>query len=377
MTSPPFAQMRCPFCKGIVRPGDSTCKWCLSLLRPGSTKQVVKPERTPVTWSKSDVSYAEHLAWKTSLSPGDPVMVQDGETAAQRVDGELQATMLYGTTLVTALPLNDASARRIEVLFAKTAAQSFKWGEGDLSTSDGINVMAHGTINVRQVDPAKLVGLFPPGHAYLSLKDLKGPVFHLIKSVLESILVQMIASQVMSNVKTLEETAGRQLVSQLGNFGLEVSEFDIKNLSLSEEYRRAVERQGIRSLEAQSEMAKLEQLKKVGVDVNKFATMERVAEKATGLHLVAGDFVAGDYVAGSAIRDSVVLRSNFGTSGKVEDAVVTGEIAAQCPSCNTTLNALIHKFCYHCGTRIRACSKCRVVVPHPGKFCYECGEPIS
>jgi membrane protease subunit (stomatin/prohibitin family) len=180
----------------------------------------------------------------------------------------------------------------------------------------------------------------------------------------------------MKEVRSLEETTGRQLVSQLGNFGLEVSEFNIKNLSLPEEYQRALERQGIKVLETQSELAKLEQMKKMGVDVNKLATMEKVAEKATGLHLVAGDYVAGDYVAGPAIHDSVLLRSNVGTSGKVEDSVLTNDNMTECPTCKTALNARIHKFCYQCGAKVRVCSNCHVAVPEPGRFCYECGKAL-
>ncbi len=372
MTSPPVALTKCPACQGPVRAEDTRCKWCLSPLRTvGPNRQSQAPARPSLTWSRVDQSYMDHAAWKVSLSPDASVLVQEGETASLTVDGELQGTLPTGLTQISSLLPGGRSAGRLEIVFSKVALAKFKWGHGDLTTSDGITIGAHGTISIQQGDPRRFLQQIPRGQQHLSNNDLRDSGLREIRSALVSQISKGMVSEIQRDPRRYEDMVKRQLISAFDEIGLVVTKFEILNLSLPEEYLRAAEKPVIRSLEAHAEATKLEELKRVGVDVTRVATIERAVERGGPAQLVVGD-----YVAGSVIQDSVVVRSSIGTGQRAEDSAVTGELTVPCPYCKTTLTPLTHKFCFECGARVRACPKCRIAIPAPGKFCYQCGDPL-
>jgi membrane protease subunit (stomatin/prohibitin family) len=286
------------------------------------------------------------------------------------VNGELHATLPAGLTQLSSLyQLN--SPGRVEVVFSKVRVGKFRWGQGDLTTSDGITIGAHGTVAIQENDPVRFIHQLPQGQPHLSINDLKDLVLREIRSVLKKLISMGSVSDLQKDLRKYEETIALEVRSRLNELGIGISAFEILSFNLPQEYLGAVQKRAVRALETQAETSRLEQFKKVGVDVTKFATVEAAVGKANPVQVVTGD-----YVAGPSIRDSVLVRSNVGGDDKAEDTVVTGGFTASCPVCNTTLSPSKHKFCFECGARVRVCPQCRIAIPSHGKFCSQCGNPL-
>ncbi len=393
MSSYPVARrIECPFCKGKVRSDDTKCRWCQSSLRAQQPPQqqprapsqpnVAKPlYQTPsVSWSKLDQHYGDHVAWKTLLSTGQSIMIGEGEGAAQVQGGKLVRSLPYGTSQMTN-PGEEASSRPLGVLFTKTSLQTMNWGQSEMATADGILVGASGTIGLRLSDPAKLLSIFPAGQSYFSQKDMKILLSRLLGSTLEGIISQLKwLNLLVGGKKRLAETITAQVRTQLGSFGLELTDLEVSSLMLPDELRRALKERGIKELETRAELEKLEEMKRAGYDVNRLMVAEKIAEKGADVHFVDSD----NYVVGTNIKaeDSVLVRPDFSVGGiRSQPQEMTGQ-AVSCPKCDAQLEAS-SRVCGSCGSRFLMCPKDGTVVlvdSSPGakpKFCHQCGGPLS
>lgn len=164
------------------------------------------------------------------------IIVNEGETAVVLQDGKARGALDPGfyrfdrQRLVTAL----------DVIWIKTGQQALKWGVGNVTSSDGIQVSANGMIYLRVQDGVVFNTEVVQGALLLAEVDLQRFLMPRIQGVLRSTIGRWGALNLQTQREMFTEAVRTNLSETFGKMGLAIIDLEVVEVGLPAEFKAAV-----------------------------------------------------------------------------------------------------------------------------------------
>lgn len=220
--------------------------WLLELgvRAEGMAQQVgVRQGSVPLTWP---VGNRGSLIYRLPRDPhqrasifanAQTIVVQDGELAVVLEDGRAQGTLEPGRYTFQKARVTGS----LDVIWLSGGQQTFKWGIGNVTSADQIQVSANGVLYLRVVDAGRFVHEVVQGAVTLSEIDLQRFLLPRIQGVLRTTLARFEAIALQSEREVFSDTTKKALGATLDAMGLAILDLEVVEIGLPPEFKAAIQ----------------------------------------------------------------------------------------------------------------------------------------
>lgn len=195
------------------------------------------------------------LQWPTGLPPSliyrlprDPhqraslfatqqtIVVNEGEVAVVLEDGKSNGVLEPGRYSFKKARVVGA----LDIVWVKTGQQTLKWGVGNVTSNDGIQVGANGMLYVRIGDGIVFNSQVVQGASALAEIDLQRLLMPRIQGVLRSTIARWGAIELQAQREVFSTAVKDALSDTFGKIGLGIEDLEVIEVSLPPEFKAAV-----------------------------------------------------------------------------------------------------------------------------------------
>ena len=222
------------------------------------------------------------------------VLVTDGQSAIVLVDGQPIGALEPGVYSFEKTRVVGS----LDVIWVKTGQQMMRWGMGDISTADGVQVRTNGVAYVKVIDGLRFNREVLQGAVRFGEEELQEFLRPKIQSVLRTIIPKWPAIDLESRRDEFVAAVNAQLTQVIEAVGLMLVAFEVAKLDLPQAFKDArasiviEQHTGNATLiraaaEAQAKLTKdltqvqlLEAMTRAGIDPYKMKMLEAMTEMA-------------------------------------------------------------------------------------------------
>ena len=188
---------------------------------------------------------SESLIWRLPRDPHEraslfsnaqSVIVNEGEVAVVLEDGVAGGALAPGRYLFERARVVGS----LDAIWIKTGQRDVRWGVGNISTIDGIQVSGSGVIYLKVVDALKFNTEVVQGALVLPVPQLQRLLLPRIQGVLRSEMAKTPALALQTERDAFQSTIQERLNDTFAEMGLSIVGFEVVEVNLPPEFKAAI-----------------------------------------------------------------------------------------------------------------------------------------
>lgn len=164
------------------------------------------------------------------------LLVNEGEAAVVLLDGVSGGALPAGRYIFHKQSLTGV----LDVVWVVTGQQTIKWGLGNVTSTDGIQISANGVLYTKVQDARAFNQEVVQGAITLAEIDLQRFVMPRVQGVLRSTIARFPALELQTQRETFTDTVRRALGESLAAMGLGVVDFEVVEINFPPEFKAAI-----------------------------------------------------------------------------------------------------------------------------------------
>jgi regulator of protease activity HflC (stomatin/prohibitin superfamily) len=165
------------------------------------------------------------------------IVVQDGEIAVVLEDGKAQGTLEPGRYTFQKARVTGS----LDVIWLSAGQQTLKWGVGNVTSVDQVQVSANGVVYLRVIDAGRFVHEVVQGAVTLAELDLQRFLLPRLQGVLRTTLARFEAVALQSEREVFADTTKKALGTALEQMGLSIVDLEVVEIGLPAEFKAAIQ----------------------------------------------------------------------------------------------------------------------------------------
>lgn len=170
------------------------------------------------------------------FSTQQTIIVNEGEMAIVMEDGIAGGELVPGRYTFHRARIVGA----LDIIWLKTGQRPLKWGVGNITTADGIQVSANGVIYVRVVNGERFNREVVQGEIIMPPQQLQRFLLPRIQGVIRSQLAKAPVLELQTQRESHQNAIQQGLETDLLEMGLGLAGFEVIEINLPEEFKAAV-----------------------------------------------------------------------------------------------------------------------------------------
>lgn len=208
----------------------------------------------PLQWPTGEVV---GLIWRMPRDPGQRASLFAKKQSLVVNEGEIALVLQGGVSNEVLEPGAYTFDKRVtsafDVIWMRTGRQDLKWGVGNITTTDGINIGAIGTVMVRISDGQKFNREIIQGENRLLDTDLQARILPSIQGVLRAQMAHFSALELNTQRQVFKQEVAGCLDTCLAELGLTLAEFEITEISFPAEFQAVVSRKTLNQKQGEAD----------------------------------------------------------------------------------------------------------------------------
>jgi regulator of protease activity HflC (stomatin/prohibitin superfamily) len=170
------------------------------------------------------------------FSKNQGIVVSQGESAVVLEDGKPFGVLDPGVYHFERARLIGV----LDVIWIKSGQRAMKWGVGNITSVDGIQINANGVMYLRVEEGIPFVSEIVQGNLLFTELDLQRFLMPRVQSVLRSIVAQMPALSLQAQRDTFTNSIRQNLSETLRSMGLAAVDFEVVELNFPPEFKAVI-----------------------------------------------------------------------------------------------------------------------------------------
>lgn len=223
-------------------------------------QSAVRSGAMPLQWPPGDsASFIYRLPRDPRMRAGlfaseQTVVVSEGQVAVVLDNGVSSGALPPGRYTFSKARVVGS----LDIVWIKTSQQAIRWGVGNVSTLDGIEISANGELFVRVVDAVLFNAEMIQGAITLAERDVQRTLVPRISRALTSEIARSHAQHLQLQQDEFEDAVSSKLTDRLGKMGLAIVSFELANINFPAEFKAAWSGEKLASLDARKGMVEAE-----------------------------------------------------------------------------------------------------------------------
>jgi regulator of protease activity HflC (stomatin/prohibitin superfamily) len=167
------------------------------------------------------------------FSTAQTIVVNEGEVAVVLVDGQSDGALPPGRYVFE----KKWVVGSLDIVWIKTSQQALKWGVGNVTSADGIQVGATGQMYLRVSDGVRFSSEVVRGATALGEIDLQRLVVPRVQGVLRPVFTMWPAIRLQAEREAFREEVKTRLSEALANLGVAVVDFEVVQVDFPPEFK--------------------------------------------------------------------------------------------------------------------------------------------
>ena len=170
------------------------------------------------------------------LAKSQTIVVNEGETAVVLEDGVAGGALPPGRYVFERTRIVGS----LDVIWIKTGQRDVRWGVGNVSTADGIQVSGNGVIYVRVNDGVRFNAEVVQGEMVLPVPQLQRFLLPRIQGVLRVVMARTQALALQTERDGFQSSIKERLGEIFTDMGLTIVGFEVVEIQLPPEFKAAI-----------------------------------------------------------------------------------------------------------------------------------------
>ena len=193
------------------------------------------------------------------FSTAQTIVVNEGESAVVLEDGKANGALEPGRYVFQKARVVGA----LDIVWIRTGQQSIKWGIGNLSSIDGIQISGRGMLYIR-VDDANLFNSeVIQGAIMFSDVEMQRYLMPRVQSVVRTVIARLEARALMFEREVFSEAVRIKLGETFGKMGLKIVDLEVVEINLPPEYKAAIAQEAMVRATGTAHLLEAQQLAQV------------------------------------------------------------------------------------------------------------------
>jgi membrane protease subunit (stomatin/prohibitin family) len=142
----------------------------------------------------------------------------------------------------------------LDIIWMRTGRREIKWGLGNVTTQDGINVGANGTVAIRISDGDRFNNEVIQGGMEIDVSDLQQKILPGIQGVMRAKIAELPAMALKTQRDLYHEAITEALGQNLADMGLEVASFELAEINFPAEFEAALSQKTISGIHLETDL---------------------------------------------------------------------------------------------------------------------------
>lgn len=164
------------------------------------------------------------------------IVVNEGEVAVVLEDGKSQGSLEPGKYVFEKARVTGA----LDIVWVLTGQQSLKWGIGNVTSTDGIQLSSNGVVYVRVDDARKFNAEIVQGAVTLAEVDLQRLLMPRLQGVIRAVLAKWPALELQTQRELFNEAVTRSLTETFLAMGLAIVSFEVVEVNFPPEFKAII-----------------------------------------------------------------------------------------------------------------------------------------
>jgi regulator of protease activity HflC (stomatin/prohibitin superfamily) len=164
------------------------------------------------------------------------IIVNEGEIAVVLEDGKSQGALDPGKYVFEKARVTGS----LDIVWVATGQQSLKWGIGNVTSTDGIQLSGNGVVYVRVDDARKFNTEVVQGAATLVEVDLQRLLMPRLQGVLRTVLAKWPALELQTQRELFNEAVTTSLTETFLAMGLAIVSFEVVEVNFPPEFKAII-----------------------------------------------------------------------------------------------------------------------------------------
>ncbi len=291
----------------------------------------VRTGAMPLQWPVG----AGGLVWRLPTDPhkraslfsaSQTIVVNEGEVAVVLADGQSNGALPPGRYVFE----KQRVVGSLDIVWIKTAQQALKWGIGNVSSSDGIQVGATGQMYLRVADGVRFNAEVVKGATALGEIDLQRLVVPRVQGVLRPVFAAWPAVRLQAERDVFREEVRVRLTDALSALGLEVVDFEVVQVDFPPEFKAMLSAATMNQLAGNAALIDAQVRAQSMLIEAQAAAQARLSMGAAEVHLLTQMQTAGlDPLRLKALEALNTLAANPGPGGSLTGDAARSQIIGQ------------------------------------------------
>lgn len=170
------------------------------------------------------------------FSTNQTIIVNEGETAVVLEDGQTGGALEPGRYVFQKARVTGA----LDIVWVRTGQQALKWGIGNVSSSDGIQISTNGVIYVRVIEGTAFNSEVIQGALTLPEIDIQRFLMPRIQGVVRQVITSWEALELQAQREAFVEAVKGSLSTTFSTLGLGIVDFEVVEVNFPPEFKAII-----------------------------------------------------------------------------------------------------------------------------------------
>jgi regulator of protease activity HflC (stomatin/prohibitin superfamily) len=260
------------------------------------------------------------------FSTAQAIVVNEGELAVVLLDGQSNGTLQPGRYIFE----KKRVVGSLDIVWIKTSQQPLKWGVGNVTSADGIQIGATGQIYLRVSDGVRFNSEVIRGATALAELDLQRLVVPRIQGVLRPLFTMWPAMRLQAEREVFREEVKDKLFESLGTLGVAVVDFEVIQVDFPPEFKAMLSAATMNQLAGNASLIEAQTRAQSMLIEAQAAAQAKLSIGAAEVHLLTQLQNAGlDPLRMKALEALNTLAANPGPGGSLTGDTARAQIIGQ------------------------------------------------
>ena len=199
--------------------------------------------QTPLSWPAGDTG---SLIWRlprdahqraSIFSKSQTILVNEGEIALVIEDGRSHGHLEPGRYVFEKRRVTGA----LDVVWTRTGQQALKWGVGNVTSADHVQITANGMLYVRVGDAQTFNRQIVQGAITLPLVELQRTLMPRLQGVLRTVITRYAALDLQTQREVFANAIRASLVDTFTEIGISIVDVEVVEIGLPAEFKAVIQ----------------------------------------------------------------------------------------------------------------------------------------
>jgi regulator of protease activity HflC (stomatin/prohibitin superfamily) len=169
------------------------------------------------------------------------ILVSEGESAVVLLDGQAGDSLPPGRYVFEKARVTGV----IDVVWIRTGEREVRWGVGNVTSADGIQISANGQLFIKVADPLAFNNEVVQGALTLAEAGLQRKLITRIQGVLRALMSRYDALSLQAEREAFTQAIVAQLSPDMTRLGLEIVGFEVVEINLPPEFKSVLQQRSL------------------------------------------------------------------------------------------------------------------------------------